>query len=67
MGEGDAQATAIYASAYETDPEFYSFMRRLEAYERSLGAGTTIVLDADSDLLKYLEKSRLPESGQAKR
>ena len=67
MGEGDAQATAIYASAYEIDPEFYSFMRRLEAYERSLGAGTTIVLDADSDLLKYLEKSRLPESGQAKR
>lgn len=57
MGEGDAQATAIYASAYEKDPEFYSFMRRLETYERSLGAGTTIVLDAGSDLLKYLEKS----------
>jgi len=67
MGEGDAQATAIYASAYEKDPEFYSFMRRLETYERSLGAGTTIVLDADSDLLKYLEKSRLPASEPAKR
>ncbi len=60
MGEGDAQATAIYASAYEKDPEFYSFMRRLETYERSLGTGTTIVLDAGSDLLKYLEKSHLP-------
>ena len=67
MGEGDAQATAIYASAYEKDPEFYSFMRRLETYERSLGAGTTIILDADSDLLKYLEKSRLPASEPAKR
>ena len=67
MGEGDAQATAIYASAYEKDPEFYSFMRRLETYERSLGAGTTIVLDADSDLLKYLEKSHLPISEPAKK
>lgn len=62
MGEGDAQATAIYASAYEKDPEFYSFMRRLETYEQSLGTGTTIVLDAGSDLLKYLEKSHLPAS-----
>jgi len=67
MGEGDAQATAIYASAYEKDPEFYSFLRRLETYERSLGAGTTIVLDADSDLLKYLEKSHLPTSEPVKR
>src|SRR3989338_3778960 len=67
MGEGDAQATAIYASAYEKDPEFYSFMRRLETYERSLGTGTTIVLDAGSDLLKYLEKSHLPTSEPAKR
>ena len=61
MGEGDAQATAIYAAAYEKDPEFYSFLRRLETYERSLGAGTTIVLDAGSDLLKYLEKSQTTE------
>ncbi len=67
MGEGDAQATAIYASAYEKNPEFYSFMRRLETYERSLGAGTTIVLDAGSDLLKYLEKSHLPAGELDKR
>lgn len=64
MGEGDAQATAIYASAYEKDPEFYSFLRRLETYERSLGAGTTLVLDAGSDLLKYLEKSQITEPGK---
>ena len=67
MGEGYAQATAIYASAYEKDPEFYSFMRRLETYERSLGTGTTIVLDAGSDLLKYLEKSHLPAGERAER
>ncbi|MBI1992774.1 MAG: protease modulator HflC, partial [Candidatus Omnitrophica bacterium] len=56
MGAGDAQATAIYASAYEKDPDFYSFLRRLETYERSLVKDTTLVLDADSDLLKYLAR-----------
>ena len=63
MGEGDAQATAIYAEAYEKNPELYSFLRRLETYERSLAKDTTLVLDADSDLLRYLERSHpLPAS-----
>ncbi|HLD77774.1 MAG TPA: protease modulator HflC, partial [archaeon] len=56
LGAGDAQATAIYASAYEKDPDFYSFLRRLETYERSLVKDTTLVLDAGSDLLKYLAR-----------
>src|SRR3989338_2170454 len=56
MGAGDAQATAIYAEAYEKNPELYSFLRRLETYERSLAKDTTIVLDAGSELLKYLER-----------
>jgi len=57
MGGGDAQATAIYAEAYEKNPELYSFLRRLETYERSLVKDTTLVLDSGSDLLKYLERS----------
>ena len=56
MGGGDAQATAIYAEAYEKNPELYSFLRRLETYERSLAKDTTIVLDAGSELLKYFER-----------
>ena len=57
MGGGDAQATAIYAAAYEKNPELYSFLRRLETYERSMAKDTTLVLDAGSDLLRYLERS----------
>ncbi len=53
-GEGDAEAIKIYAQAFEKDPEFYSFVRTLEAYERSLGEGTTIVLPSDSELFQYL-------------
>ncbi|MBN2183509.1 MAG: protease modulator HflC [Sedimentisphaerales bacterium] len=52
-GEGDAEALRIYAEAYENDPEFYSFVRTLEAYVKSLGEGTTIVLPGDSEFFQY--------------
>lgn len=54
-GEGDAQATLIYAEAFEKDPEFYSFMRSLEAYELILWKDATLVLDSGSRLFRYLE------------
>ena len=52
-GEGDAEAIKIYAKAFDEDPEFYSFVRTLEAYEKSLGKGTTIVLPSDSEFFQY--------------
>jgi membrane protease subunit HflC len=54
-GEGDAQATTIYAQSFGQDPEFYGFTRRLQAYEKILGTGTTLVLPSDSELLRYLQ------------
>jgi len=54
-GEGDAQATTIYAQAFGQDPEFYAFTRRLQAYEKILSSGTTLVLPPDSELLRYLQ------------
>jgi membrane protease subunit HflC len=53
-GEGDAEAVRIYAEAFEKDPEFYSFVRTLEAYGNSLSEGTTIVLPSDSEFFQYL-------------
>ncbi len=56
-GEGDAQATATYAAAYERDPEFYSFIRSLEAYRNSFRAeGDVLLLDSDSDFFRYLNR-----------
>ena len=55
-GEGDGQATKIYAEAFAKDPEFYSFMRSMEAYKQSLKADTTILLSEDSEFLKFLNK-----------
>jgi len=53
IGEGDGRATEIYASAYELDREFYSFFRRLQAYERVVEGKTTLLLEGDAELLKY--------------
>ena len=52
-GEGDAQRNAIYADAYNRDPEFFSFYRSLQAYERSITQGTPLVLSPDSDFFRY--------------
>ncbi|MBW8065562.1 MAG: protease modulator HflC [Nitrospira sp.] len=57
-GEGDAEATAIYGEAYGEDPEFYSFVRSLEAYDKFLSKKTTILLPQDSRLLRYLADSQ---------
>lgn len=54
-GEGDAEATSIYANAFGKDAEFYAFTRRLQAYEKILSKDTTLVLNADSELLNYLQ------------
>lgn len=53
-GEGEAEAIAIFASALERDPEFYTFQRTLEAYRVFLTTNTTVVLPANSDLFQFL-------------
>ena len=57
-GAGEAEATTIYAQSFANDPEFYAFMRSLEAYERLLGSDSTVVLSTDSELFRYLTSHR---------
>ncbi len=54
-GRADAKATTIYASAYELDPEFYSFSRTLEIYNESLDDKNALILSTDSEFFKYLK------------
>jgi len=55
-GEGDAEAAKIYADAYGSNKEFYSFYRSLEAYQSTFAdKGDIMVIDAQSDFLKYLK------------
>ncbi len=53
-GEGDAESTRIYAAAYGKAPEFYAFVRSLEAYRKTIGEGTTLVLSPESEFFEFL-------------
>jgi len=58
-GEGDAQTTEIYASAFGKNEEFYSFYRSLGAYQNSLSGNKDILLlEPDSEFFKYFGNSR---------
>jgi membrane protease subunit HflC len=55
-GDGDAKAAAIFAAAYSKDPEFYSFVRSLNAYRLSFsGKDDLMVVDPKSDFFRYLK------------
>ena len=59
-GDGDAKAAAIYAKAFNKDPEFYSFYRSLDAYRKTFGAGGDVMLlEPDSEFFKYMNQSTL--------
>lgn len=54
-GEGDAGAAGIYAAAFSQDPEFYEFVRSLEAYEKTLTKNTMMVLPPDHPFLEFFQ------------
>jgi len=56
-GEGEAIAIKTYAEAYEKDIKFYELIRTLESYEKFIDGKTTVVLSADSELLKFINTS----------
>ncbi|GAB1364453.1 protease modulator HflC [Rhodobacter sp.] len=54
-GEADAERNRILAEAYGQDPEFFAFMRSLDAYRKALkGENSTIVMQPDSEFFDYL-------------
>ncbi|MDO8965579.1 protease modulator HflC [Algoriphagus sp.] len=58
-GLADAEATDIYASAYNknrTSIDLYKFLRTMESFEKSMDENTSIVLSTDSEFFKYLRK-----------
>lgn len=57
-GEGDAAAANIYAQAYSKNPEFYAFLRSLEAYRSAFNSKEDVMLvDPDSEFFRYLKNS----------
>ena len=54
-GGADAEATKIYADAYQKDTDFFKFLRSHDVYRDSLQEGTTLLMDANSKFFKYLK------------
>jgi membrane protease subunit HflC len=64
-GEGDAKSSAIYAGAFNANPEFYSFYRSMEAYRSSLrGKNDLLLLEPTSDFFRYLRDSQGRQPGR---
>ena len=60
-GRADAEAARIYAEAYGQDPDFYEFVRTLEAYEKTFDQSTVAILSADSAFLRLLNQANWPD------
>ena len=59
-GEGAGQRNKIFADAFGKDPQFFSFYRAMQSYEKALiGGDTSLILSPDSDFFKFFGKSGL--------
>ncbi len=57
-GGADAEAAKIYAEAYNQDKEFYTFLRTLESYKKTITRDGKLVISTDSDYYKYLKSAK---------
>jgi membrane protease subunit HflC len=63
-GTADAQATGIYASAYNSSPsaaDFYQFVKTLDTYQKTLGKDTTTIFTSNSDLFRLFKHIETPK------
>jgi len=59
-GEGDGLRNKIFADAFGQDPQFFSFYRAMQAYEKALiGGETSLILSPDSDFFKFFGSTGL--------
>jgi membrane protease subunit HflC len=62
-GTADAEATRIYAEAFNKSPqsvEFFGFVKTMETYKKVLLGDTSLVLSTDSELFRLLKNTRAP-------
>jgi membrane protease subunit HflC len=55
VGKADAEATRIYAEAYNQDPEFYRLIKTLETYTDTFDEESLLILTTDGDFFHYLK------------
>ena len=58
IGKADAEATAIYAEAYNRDPNFYQFLKTMESYTNVFDEQSWLILSTDGEFLQFLQQAR---------
>ena len=56
-GEALAKSTAIYAESLQKAPDFYVFMKTLDAYKKTLPNKARFLISTDSEFFKMLKKN----------
>lgn len=56
-GAADAKAIAIYAAAFSRDPAFYTFTKKMEAYQSSLGADTKLLMSTGAPFFDLFKRA----------
>ncbi|PTN38643.1 protease modulator HflC [Desulfonatronum sp. SC1] len=56
-GEGDAQAIKLFGEALNQAPDFYEYLRTLEAYKKTIGENTQVILTPSSPFLRLLQEN----------
>ncbi|MBI5468461.1 MAG: protease modulator HflC, partial [Deltaproteobacteria bacterium] len=57
-GEADAVATRLYADAYTQDPQFFYFLKTMEAYKKTFNEKDSLVISPDSEFFRYMKRSK---------
>ncbi|HNU99438.1 MAG: protease modulator HflC [Verrucomicrobia bacterium] len=60
QGDADAEASEIYARAYNQSPEaaaLYEFLKTMDTYKAVLTNDTSLILTTDSDFFKFLKRA----------
>lgn len=55
-GTAEAKAIQLYSAAHTKDPEFYEFVRSLEAYTKVLGEQSTLIFSSTAPFFRVLSE-----------
>lgn len=54
-GKAEAESTKIYARTLKQNPDFYRFIRSMEAYKKSISEDTKFILSSESKFFQYFK------------
>lgn len=63
QGKADAEATTIYAAAFNASPqaqEFFAFQKTMEVYRTAFSRNSTLLLSTENELMRYLGGAKAP-------